>query len=169
RFRQIPTFGRSTIRCFHTNVSEMKKLAARDFEDILQCLLPVLEGLLPEPHNGILLDLWFTLATWHAYAKLRLHSSPTVQCFTNVTTELGVQARRFIRTTCEAFVTYELPKETTSRARREAQKNPASGKTTTKKRKNWNTATYKYHSLGDYPVVISTLGMTDSYSTQIVN
>ena len=36
RFRQIPTFGQFTIRRFHNNVSEMKKLAARDFEDILQ-------------------------------------------------------------------------------------------------------------------------------------
>ena len=27
---------RFTIRRFHNNVSEMKKLAARDFEDILQ-------------------------------------------------------------------------------------------------------------------------------------
>lgn len=35
-FRQVPTFGRSTIRRFHNNVSEMKRLAARDFEDILQ-------------------------------------------------------------------------------------------------------------------------------------
>ena len=32
----MPTFGRSTIRRFHANVSAMKKLAARDFEDILQ-------------------------------------------------------------------------------------------------------------------------------------
>lgn len=36
RFRCVPTFGRSTIRRFHSSVSEMKKLAARDFEDILQ-------------------------------------------------------------------------------------------------------------------------------------
>ena len=36
RFRQIPTFGWFTIRRFHNNVSEMKKLAARNFEDILQ-------------------------------------------------------------------------------------------------------------------------------------
>ena len=36
RFRQVPTFGRFTIWRFHNNVSEMKKLAARDFEDILQ-------------------------------------------------------------------------------------------------------------------------------------
>ena len=42
RFRQIPTFGRFTIRRFHNNVSEMKKLAARDFEDILQVRILVL-------------------------------------------------------------------------------------------------------------------------------
>ncbi|KAE9410585.1 hypothetical protein BT96DRAFT_984098 [Gymnopus androsaceus JB14] len=35
RFRKIPTFGRSTIRWFVNNVSEMKKLGARDFEDLL--------------------------------------------------------------------------------------------------------------------------------------
>ena len=32
----MPTFGSSTIRCFATNASEMKKLAAHDFEDLLQ-------------------------------------------------------------------------------------------------------------------------------------
>lgn len=36
RFRSVPTFGRDTIRRFHTNVSALTKLAARDFEDILQ-------------------------------------------------------------------------------------------------------------------------------------
>lgn len=35
-YRQTPTFGRGTIRKFSTNASEMKKLAARDFEDLLQ-------------------------------------------------------------------------------------------------------------------------------------
>ena len=32
----MPTFGSSTIRRFATNASEMKKLAACDFEDLLQ-------------------------------------------------------------------------------------------------------------------------------------
>jgi hypothetical protein len=39
RFRAVPTFGSSTIRRFATNASEMKKLAARDFEDLLQVSL----------------------------------------------------------------------------------------------------------------------------------
>jgi hypothetical protein len=36
RFRAMPTFGSGTIRRFATNASEMKKLAARNFEDLLQ-------------------------------------------------------------------------------------------------------------------------------------
>lgn len=36
RFRLTPTFGNSTIRKFANNASDMKKLAARDFEDLLQ-------------------------------------------------------------------------------------------------------------------------------------
>lgn len=37
-------FGRDTIRKFDSNVSEMKQMAARNFEDILQvrfCALPL--------------------------------------------------------------------------------------------------------------------------------
>ena len=36
RYRQVPTFGRDTIRKFNNNASGMKKLAARDYEDLLQ-------------------------------------------------------------------------------------------------------------------------------------
>ena len=36
RFQAVPTFRESTIRWFAQNVSELKKLAARDYEDILQ-------------------------------------------------------------------------------------------------------------------------------------
>ena len=39
RYRQVPTFGRSTIRRFSENASGMKKLAARNFEDLLQVRL----------------------------------------------------------------------------------------------------------------------------------
>ena len=79
RFRQIPTFGRSTIRRFHNNASAMKKLAARDFEDLLQCALPAFEGLFAtRAHNTAIQDLVFTLAEWHANAKLRLHTTATL-------------------------------------------------------------------------------------------
>jgi hypothetical protein len=40
RYRLVPTFGRDTIRRFASNASAMKKLAARDFEDLLQVSSP---------------------------------------------------------------------------------------------------------------------------------
>lgn len=36
RYRQIPTFGRGTIRRFGRNASDLKKMAGRDYEDLLQ-------------------------------------------------------------------------------------------------------------------------------------
>jgi hypothetical protein len=36
RFRNVPTFGRGTIRKFTSNASAMKRFAAHDFEDLLQ-------------------------------------------------------------------------------------------------------------------------------------
>jgi len=38
----VPTFGQDTIRRFHKNVSELKRLAARDFEDVLQVSVSLL-------------------------------------------------------------------------------------------------------------------------------
>ncbi|THH07280.1 hypothetical protein EW146_g9368 [Bondarzewia mesenterica] len=93
RFHQVPTFGRDTIRKFSNNVSGMKKLAGRDFEDLLQCSIPVFEGLLPSPHNEIILDLLFTLATWHAYAKLCLHTETTLGFFDTTTTSVRAQPK----------------------------------------------------------------------------
>jgi hypothetical protein len=117
------------------------------------------------------MGLLFTFATWHAYAKLRMHSNSTIRAFRNVTTELGSRARKFLRTTCEAYVTYELPMEQNRRARRLAKKNAgkSTSKATSKKRKAWNISTYKWHSYGDYADTIEEFGTTDSYSTQIVS
>ena len=59
RFRQIPPFSQATIYRFTNNVSQMKKLAARDFEDLLQCSIPAFEDLLDEPHNKYLMKLLY--------------------------------------------------------------------------------------------------------------
>ncbi|GLB33254.1 hypothetical protein LshimejAT787_0101380 [Lyophyllum shimeji] len=177
RFRQVPTFGRDTIRKFSNNASGMKKLAARDFEDLLQCAIPVFEGLLPAPHNGIILDLLFDLAVWHAFAKLRLHTSTTLLFHDKATTTLGQTIRRFSNKTCSTFKTYELPSEEAARGRREARYAAATdpdGRKTKKSKKNdgprqrqFNMSTYKLHALGDYVKTISMYGTTDNYSTQV--
>ncbi|KAF9053251.1 hypothetical protein BJ165DRAFT_1339463, partial [Panaeolus papilionaceus] len=174
RFAAIPTFGHGTIRTFSANSSEMKKLAGRDFEDLLQCALPAFEGLLEEPHNQRLMELLHCMAEWHALAKLRMQTDQSISLLQEVTTELGIQLRRFRETTCMAFQTTELPKEVAARARRDAA--AAAGQhlepnivpNMSKRPKTLNICTVKMHFLGDYVESIRTFGTSDSYSSQLV-
>lgn len=143
--------------------------------NIEQCAIPVFEGLLPEPHNSIVMDMLFTLAVWHALAKLRLHTDSTLAGLETETSVLGKVIRHFLRTTCEAYATKELPGEQQQRARRQSKKDGAKGTTkptpiaTTVKRKSLNLLTYKFHALGDYVKTILRFGTSDSYSTQVVS
>ncbi|KAF7973003.1 hypothetical protein HWV62_16378 [Athelia sp. TMB] len=118
--RLVGQLDRSKIRKFTTNVSEMKKLAAHNYEDLLQCAIPAFEGLLPEPHNKIVLTLLFRLGEWHALAKLRMHTDNTLQLLDAATTAVGEELRRFSRTTCAYYSTAELPSEVAARGRRQA-------------------------------------------------
>lgn len=131
--------------------------------------MPVFEGLLPPEHDKVIMDLLFCLAEWHALAKLRLHTSTTLDLLDDATRELGSNLRRFKRDTCEAFDTRELPKEEAARGRRlrrKANTVPTSGQT--KKKKEFSMQTPKLHFLGDYVKTIAWFGTTDSYSTQTV-
>lgn len=176
RFRLVPTFGTHTIRRFKDNVSEMKKLAARDYEDILQvtrfeitrtsclltwihmqCAIPVFEGLLDEPYNTMLMQLLYRAAEWHALAKLRMHTSTTLDLLEKCTVHFGQLMRKFRDVTFIEFNTVALP--------REARKASSTGK----KRKGLNLNTYKFHSLGDYVRAIKLFGCTDSFSTQLAS
>lgn len=138
--------------------------------------MPAFEGLIPS-HDEIVIDLLFDLACWHAYAKLRLHTDDTLHFFDLATVVLGQSVRRFQRTACSYYDTSELPAECASCGRREAalaSKQPsastsAEGKTPlTRKSKQLNLYTYKYHALADYPNTIRRFGTTDNYSTQTV-
>ena len=84
--------------------------------------MPVLEGLLPEPHNRVVMDLLFTHGHWHGLAKLRMHHDITLDILDAVTKELGMKLRNFNRNTCAAFDTVELRREYQARIRREATK-----------------------------------------------
>ncbi|KAF9051319.1 hypothetical protein BJ165DRAFT_1341064, partial [Panaeolus papilionaceus] len=175
RYASISTFGHGTIRTFAANSSEMKKLAARDFEDLLQCSIPAFEGLLDEPHNGRLIALLYCMAKWHSLAKMRMHTDRTISILQALSKELGTQLRQFRDTTCMEFRTMELPKEAAARARREAaasaagQQPSASATTSSSRRpKTLNLQTIKMHFLGDYAEQIKTFGTSDSHSTQLV-
>ncbi|KAJ7191279.1 hypothetical protein GGX14DRAFT_579131 [Mycena pura] len=190
RFRQIPTFGRATIRKFLRNVSEMKQFAARDYEDIIQCALPPLEGLYPQ-FNKLLLDVCFDLATFHGMAKLRLHTNKAVADFRVVTTDMCASIRKFARDT-QKIKTFETPRERDRRSKRaqaakqrtpaNAAANATSGSTaapqppltapaatgsiSARREKVFNVETPKFHSLAYYPDSVKEHGSLDSHTTQ---
>ncbi|KAJ3786451.1 hypothetical protein GGU10DRAFT_419733 [Lentinula aff. detonsa] len=174
RFRKVPAFGFDTIRLFTNNASEMKKLAARDFEDLLQCAIPVFEGLLPDPYNKHLMTLLYRTAEWHALAKLRLHTDNTLEYLELTTHEFGKLIRQFRDLSDVAFTTFETDREVAARNRHNAEKAvQMMGSVTSalaqngRRRKSLNLITYKFHAMGDYVRTIHLFGPTDSYSTQL--
>jgi len=145
----------------------------------MKCVIPVFQGLLPEPHNKRVLRLLFTFAHWHGLAKLRLHTDTTLQILDITTTNLGNQLRAFQNKTCSSFETFELKREKEARQRRQAkQRSAVSTVQSSNKdsmtsnqpiRKTLNLQTYKIHALGDYVSTIMTLGTTDSYTSAIAS
>jgi len=123
--------------------------------------MPVFEGLLPLWHNEIVLNLLFELMTWHAFARLQVHTDNTLDLFQAATKSLTAAVRRFIWETCKSYMTQELPKETAACGRCTAaltakwSSRTMKGKTSsTPKGKKLNLETYKYHALADYPETI---------------
>lgn len=143
-----------------------------------QCAIPAFDRLLDDKNNEIVLDLLFELGTWHALAKLRLHTESTVSELEYSTTRLGSALRKFARSTCEDFITVDLPSEEAARGRRKAARaTRVSSRPTTQKGKEkakgpktrkFNLKTYKMHALGDYAKCIRLFGTSDGYSTQTV-
>ena len=117
--------------------------------------------------------LLFELATWHAFAKLWLHTESTVIALEGSERRLGDLFQKFVWRTCSFYHTSELPSETAARGRRVAaitQNKPGqSNVRLTAKKVVFQLNTYKHHSLGDYPEYIRRYGTTDNYSTQIVS
>jgi len=133
----------------------------------------VFEGLLSqEPHDDIILDLLFELATWHGFAKLRLHTESTIQALENSTVQLGSMLRCFSSTTCAIFKTCKLSSEEAAlalKATSAAEIPETSGMKKGKREWTFNLLTYKIHSLGDYAKAICAFGTTDSYNMQVVS
>ncbi|KJA25469.1 hypothetical protein HYPSUDRAFT_94104, partial [Hypholoma sublateritium FD-334 SS-4] len=174
RFRSIPTFGRDSIRRFSSSVSELKQLGARDYENLLQCAIPVFDGLLPKADNSKLMDVLFVLAHWHALAKLRQHTDLSLDILESVTDHLGKVLRDFQMKTCAAYDTRELKREMAARIQKAKKTKTSSAKpmpkTSSASRlpKTLNLNTYKDHALGDYVESIRQYGTTDSYSTEMI-
>ncbi|TEB34881.1 hypothetical protein FA13DRAFT_1567979, partial [Coprinellus micaceus] len=173
-FRCIHTFGTSTVRNFANNTSEMKKLAARDFEDILQCCIAVFDGLFDDENsdNRKVLKLLHRTAGFHAFAKLRLHTAAidgeaggALEHLEEVTAEFGKLIRKF-RDDFSRHQTVELLSEANKRTRHARRRANANS---TRRPKVVNISTYKFHSLADYPAFIRLFGGSDSIPTQPVS
>jgi len=74
----------------------------------VKCTFTVFNGLLPEPHNRTVTELLFTLAHWHALAKLHMHNDLTLDIMDAATVSLGKKLHEFSQKTCPAFETKEL-------------------------------------------------------------
>lgn len=173
RFHSVPAFGRSTIRSFKNNVSEMKKLAGRDFEDVFQCAGPCFEGLFPKTVDRKIQDLLFTAACWHASAKLRLHTETSLGIFRGLTRAFTKQIRYFANKICPQFSTVQTPSEAATAMRAEAAR-LKNGSTATVRgsrriRKEFHINIPKFHSIVHYPDAIPLIGTLDGVSTQIVS
>jgi hypothetical protein len=108
-----------------------------------------------------------------------MHTDPTLDIFSLVTTSLGNTIRTFKEKTCVVFPTRELEREWDARTRRQEKSTntvPGAPGSRTKERghgarasKELNLERYTYHALGDYVDTIRRVGTTDSYSTQPVS
>jgi hypothetical protein len=137
--------------------------------------------LLPKKEDRIIHKLLFELGTWHALAKLRLHTETTVTDLENSATRLGNFLQKFKTDVCSIYATKELPAEDAFHGRRKAAKVlkaggdvekmavavDSSGKKKTKFRE-FMMETYKLHGLPDYPAAIRAFGVTENTSTKNV-
>lgn len=128
-------------------------------------MIPVFDGLLPEPHNTIILRLLFICAHLHGLAKLRMHTANTLDIFDEATRRIGAEFRALKRKTCAAFATTELDCEQDACLCSRSKKilNAASSEQLLK---TINIQTFKHHSLSDHPRMIRHFGTLDSISME---
>lgn len=154
-------------------------------------MIPVLEGLLPEPHDTDICALLYVMADLMSLAKLRLHTENTLASLEAAITRYGQLIRKFATNTCPAFETVETPREYEARARRTARKAAKATPVVTissntprvdaalpeqrqqqpnpgKAPKEFNLHRFKLHALGDVPTSIRTFGSLEGYSTMRV-
>ena len=133
----------------------------------LQCAIPCFEGLFKPEDTEAISALLYVILSWHALAKLRIHSDVTVNQLKNRTVLLGKVLRRFQTNICSHYTTFETPRETQARIRTAS--SSATGTTGGKKARTLNILTSKIHAIGDYANEIVRYGPTDIYSTQQVS
>ena len=122
---------------------------------ISQCAMPAFEGLFPDPHNEIILDLLFALSTWHTIAKFRMHTDSSLNLLEMAEKDLGYYYRQFIKVTSVHYA--GLSSQSTELS------------TLLDAKGIFKVNNFKFHNIAHYVDTIKHFGTTDSYSTQIVS
>jgi hypothetical protein len=108
-----------------------------------------------------------TFAEWHALAKLRLHTTSTLDDLGKVTKVLGKALRDFTKMSGK-YKTKESSKETAARRARQLKSGSVPSESGARDI-NYKLDRPKLHFLGDYLATIPYYGTTDSYSTALVS
>ena len=132
---------------------------------ILKCILPVIEGLIPD-HDALLRSLLFCAANWLSLAKLHVHSESTLHVLNKLTKEYGRLTRQLARDT-ENVKMVETPREAEIRRRRKVPGSTAASESGPKSKPITNS-TFKHHMMTHYVLAIMFWGTVDSFTTGIV-
>jgi len=117
------------------------------------------------------IELLFIFATWHALAKLHIHTDTSLRLLDTATTALGNALRYFAWVTCPEFNTFETAGEYNKRQRQQAATTTSSAPppSTGRQPRTFSLGTIKLHFLGDYVSCIKTFGTIDNYNSALVS
>ena len=120
-----------------------------------------------------MVELLFIFSTWHALAKLHVHTDTSLRLLDMATTALGNALRYFAWVTCPTFKTFETSEEYAKRQRQQAAAvSPTSSATpssTGRQPRTFSLSTIKLHFFGDYVSCIKMYGTTDNYNSALVS
>ena len=139
-----------------------------------------------------MLNTLFSLAEFHAFAKMRLHTEQMLKLFDQSVIKLGEDMQKFETMVCAAYKTNKLLRETAARghhdtaaaAKASSKMAPSGGRKGKGKAATHNATqkpganlwqakfqllTLKYHSFGDYPNAVCAFRTLDVLSSQHVS
>ncbi|OWZ60718.1 hypothetical protein AYX15_07009 [Cryptococcus neoformans] len=146
RFAQIASFGRNDIRAFPQQASGLKKLTAHDWECLLKCLIPVIEGLFNPSIEKIIIPLILKLSIVYNLAYLDQQTERTIRLLDR---EIGEFSRLALSLSKQAHSLSDSTRLTSP----------------DKNIPMYAYATPKFHMLGHLTASIRRLGPLDNFTT----
>ena len=146
--------------------------------------MPCFKGLFGDKHEDSIQDVLFSMASFHAFSKLRMHSDDSLGVYHGLTIVFGQVMRHFTSTVCNELDALPLAKEaaatasgqakTQARSQTRAQSHARSlsqdwKRSKSPQSKTFNMFTFKWHTLGHYPSIIRHYGTLDLLGTHIVH